>query len=364
MSNTNRILKDLAKDTRKGELLQGLVSQHYGTDNYAAVNIGANITDRDTITVEAYDTDHPLDDGKPYRDTDTVTLAKASDIYELVVVVVDTGQDTSATILKHTIPDPVELTIGNSKTSEGGAGEVGTILRVDDEFLNVIEVTGRHSDNSPNRVLAERGFAGSTIASHNSVDINIQADTALTVKALPIPVKALTKAGIPGFIETAVNWYAGNNFKYNDKREVGLEGRQVPRFQPKVPVHATAAGGIAYLHYPATGGDDLVVLDASFTSTSNTITTAAATSTNKGAFFAGTQPLEQKVARFYYQANSDDASNGLHFVVPFKGTAYVEKSGAAVTSNVTTGNSEEGTAITIAAAGVTDADIFMITVFG
>ena len=375
MSTINRTRNNLATDTVKGQLLNGLTMQYVGSDNYGVITLGAAATDRETITITA-PADHPLG-SHPYRDGsgNETTIEGAKDVYQVVLVGVDTGETAANDVLKNTNPDPVQLDIGNSKTSEGKAGEVGTILAVGSEYLNILEVSARHTDDSPIKVIAERGYAGSTITSHAATTkIMIQADSALTTGALPIPTTALAAATLKTSLGKAIQSYSDAATDYEEKIEVGLHPLSVTnRRVAKNWLNVITDDATFYLHYQA-HGEGLVTMEGAggsveqMTSSSNTL----------AAFVAGTQPLGGKRHVNYQKVSSGQASGGMKYIVPFeaKGVLFEDfgKGGANGSSrqlipgttnqNVLFTASATGTVINVLAAGLTEDNFVRITAFG
>ena len=377
MSTINRTRNNLATDTVKGQLLDGLANQYQGSDNMGVITIGAAVTDLETITITAPAT-HPLG-ANPYRSSVTTSIAGAKDVYQLVNTGIDTGVNSAGGLLNNTDESPVQIEIGNSttnnKTSQGGAGEVGTILRVEDEYLNIIQVSDRHTDGSPIKVVVERGYAGSTIAKHgDGKNINIQADTALAEGALPIPLdNGVTAAIARPAIAPAINFYVEAAEKYDDKREVGLYPlKSTFRRYAKNRLNAIHSGNSIYLHYQPHGEGLLTMEGATsataMTSSSNTLT----------AFAAGTQPLGGKTHVNYFKVSGTQASDGLKYVVPFEVTGLMfegfGKAGAngssmpiaidATDQDITFVATSNGTLVSVHSDKLTEDAFVRITAFG
>ena len=366
MAQENRTRRAMAKDTIKGKLIDGLVMQHYGVENHAAVTMVANITDRDTITITAPAT-HPLG-ASPYRDGTTTAIKGATDTYEMVAVAVDTGTNTSAASanLKNVNPYS-QITISNSKTSEDGAGEVGTILRCEDEFMQVVDVKTRHTDGSPTGIVVMRGYAGEPVSHDQNKDIHIQADTALTAGELPLPIKAVTKGtALSGNVADGINWYADQKVEYNRKRGIALY-QLGDEYIPRVPVRATSDGAdVVYLHNEA-NDEGTLTATGSISGTNNGV----------GDFVAGVQPLAGKTHVRMLKVTSTQATSGITYVVPFKATGVLfedfGKAGANGSSrpvaidtddeNIKFAAGDHGTVITIDGDACTADNFVKITAF-
>ena len=161
------VLAAIPRQTVKGEAIARLAEASYGTHEHALLYLPANVVDREPITV-------------------------GRDAFQLVVINTDTN--SNSTVLDSTSAADVVETI----TAHGL--ERGAVLRCESEFLLVKEA------KSVNTVLLERGYAGSTIASHaDATDIFKKGATALTAGKKQLPLGAtLTPAAAGPQIATGM----------------------------------------------------------------------------------------------------------------------------------------------------------------
>lgn len=153
------VLAQVPRLTVKGEAIHRLADNLYGTDEVAVLRLAANVVDRETITITS---------GAPFK-------ATRADAFQIVVINTDTT--ANSTVLDSTSAADVVETIASHGLTKGA------ILRCESEFLLVKEV------KSANTVLLERGYAGSTIASHaDGSDIFKKGATALTAAKIYVPI--------------------------------------------------------------------------------------------------------------------------------------------------------------------------------
>ena len=149
-ASSKSVFAAIPRDTVKGEAIARLAIASYGSDEVAVLRLAADAVDRELITV-------------------------GRDAYQIVVINTDTT--ANSTVLDSTsAADVVETVAAHGLTR-------GAVLRCESEFLLVKEV------RSVNTLLLQRGYAGSTIASHaDATDIFRKGAAALTAGKIVLPV--------------------------------------------------------------------------------------------------------------------------------------------------------------------------------
>lgn len=159
----------VGRGTLKGRALQELKDAvAAGANEVCTLRLAANVVDEETITL-------------------------GSDVFKIHVVNTDTTVNVSGGDLNNTAAFVREFTIASH-------GQVkGSVLRVENEYLLVTDVLD--SDT----VSVQRGYAGSTIATHADTTDIYKAANALGVGDIPIPVAGtLTPTAVSPLIAKAV----------------------------------------------------------------------------------------------------------------------------------------------------------------